>query len=132
MRIQHILLAAVLFPLIASAQTSKPAGAPTVAEAQAFMDRAEADLLALANEAAQAGWVQATYITDDTEALSAKANERLLTKTNEIVIGARRFKGMKLPPDLGRELLLLWADGTPDAPEVGGGLSRGSASLCWS
>src|SRR5260370_28842391 len=104
MRIQHILLAAALFPLIASAQTSKPTVAPTVAEAQAFMDRAEADLLALGNEAAQAGWVQATYITDDTEAISAKANERLLMKTNEIVIATRRVNWVKLPPDPAREV----------------------------
>ncbi len=129
MRIQHILLAVTLFPLIAFAQTSKPAGAPTLAEAQAFMDRAEADLLELGNEAAQAGWVQATYITDDTEALSAKANERLLTKTNEIVIGARQFNGMKLPPDLARKLMLLRLNGTPTDPKLVAELTKVSTSL---
>ncbi len=96
MKLSRVLFALLISPIVVA--QSAPAGPPTVAEAKAFLDRAEADLLVLSNEASRAGWVQATYITDDTEALSAKANERLLTKANEIVIAARRFKGLKLPP----------------------------------
>ncbi|HEY6412963.1 MAG TPA: M2 family metallopeptidase, partial [Edaphobacter sp.] len=96
MHIKSALLAVALLPVFAVAQTSQTA-APTVAEAQAFMDKAEADLLALTNEAGRAQWVQETFITDDTEAIAAKANERLLNRTNQLVIASRRFKGMKLP-----------------------------------
>ena len=52
---------------------------PTAAEAKAFVDAAEKKLMELAVEASRAGWVQSTYITDDTEVLAAKANERVVT-----------------------------------------------------
>ena len=60
---------------VAEKAAAQPRGkAPTAAEAKAFVDEAEATLLALSVEASRAGWVQSTYITDDTEALAAKAN----------------------------------------------------------
>src|SRR5882757_4978117 len=117
MKLSH-LVAALLLTTLAHAQTKAPSGPPTVAEAKAFLDKAEADLLTLGNEAARAGWVQETYITDDTEALAAKANERLLTKTNEIVIASRRFKDLKLPPDMARKFMLLRLNGSPTDPRL--------------
>src|SRR5271168_5444776 len=99
MRLLNLLLAASLaFPISALAQAK-----PTPAEAQAFMDKAEADLLDLTNQAGQAGWLQETDITDDTEAIAAKAGERLALRTNQIVIEARRFDKLTLPPDLARK-----------------------------
>src|SRR6476620_11269830 len=105
----QVLLCVSLLSLVAAAQTQSttPSGPPTVEEARVFLDRANADLLALGNEAARAGWVQATYITDDTEAIAAKASERLLTKTNELVIASRRFKGLKMPAEMERQFMLL-------------------------
>ncbi|HMF63315.1 MAG TPA: M2 family metallopeptidase [Edaphobacter sp.] len=130
MKLSHVLFALLMTP-IAMAQSAAPvpAGPPTVAEAKAFLDRAEADLLALSNEASRAGWVQATYITDDTEALAAKANERLLTRTNEIVIAARRFKGLKLPPDMARKFMLLNLNGSPTDPKLVAELTQTSTAL---
>ena len=66
---------AVEFAAPALAQTA-PAAAPSVADAQAFMDRAEAALLEAGNETQRTAWVQETYITVDSEAISAKAAER--------------------------------------------------------
>ena len=40
-----------------------------------FVTEANAKLLRLGLEASQAGWVQETYITLDTEAIAARANE---------------------------------------------------------
>jgi peptidyl-dipeptidase A len=128
MKITHI-LSALLLSSLAIAQSAKPAGQPTVAEAKAFLDNAEADLLTLANEAARAGWVQKTYITDDTEALAAKADERLLTKTNEIVVAARRFKDLKLPPDMARKFMLLRLNGSPTDPKLVAELTQINAAL---
>jgi peptidyl-dipeptidase A len=128
MHIKSALLAVALLPVFAVAQTSQTA-APTVAEAQAFMDKAEADLLALTNEAGRAQWVQETFITDDTEAIAAKANERLLNRTNELVIGARRFKGMKLPPDLDRKFMLLRLNASPTDPKLVAELTQVSSAL---
>lgn len=125
MRIFRVLLALALCPALTFAQTNKP----TTAEAQAFMDKAEAELLAAANEASQAAWVQETYITDDTEAIAAKANERLLTKTNELVIAARRFDGMTLPPDLARKFKLLKLNGSPTDPKLVAELTQVETAL---
>jgi len=83
------------------------AQAPTAAEAKAFVDAAEAKLLELAVEASRAGWVQSTYITDDTEILAAKANERAINAGVEYAKQAVRFDKMKLPDDVARKLLLL-------------------------
>jgi peptidyl-dipeptidase A len=68
---------ALLLPSIAAALPEKaPAApargnAPTAAEAKKFVEEAEAKLMDLWIEASRAGWVQATYITDDTEILAA-------------------------------------------------------------
>jgi peptidyl-dipeptidase A len=119
----------LLFSTLTVAQSKAPSGPPTEAEAKTFLDEANADLLRLGNEAAQAGWVHATYITDDTDVLSAKANEVLLTRTNEIVIAARRFKDLKLSPEVAREFKLLNLNGSPTDPKLVAELTQVSASL---
>ena len=49
-------------------------------EAKKFLDDAGKKLFDLSLEAGQAGWIQSTYITDDTEAVAAKANERFIAE----------------------------------------------------
>jgi len=98
------------------AQAAPPSGPPTVAEAQAFMDKAEAELLEMSNFAARAGWIQATYITDDTIFVSAKEGERLIARTTELVEQSRRYEKLDLPPDLKRKFLLLKLSLTMPAP----------------
>ena len=83
------------------------AKAPTAAEAKAFVDSAEKKLMELAVEASRAGWVQSTYITDDTEVLAAKANERAINAGVGYAKQAVRFDKLKLPPDVARKLQLL-------------------------
>ncbi|MCS7043377.1 MAG: M2 family metallopeptidase [Bryobacteraceae bacterium] len=89
---------------------------PTVEEARQFLDRAEADLLELANEASRASWVQSTYITLDTEALAAKANERYITAAVRYAKEAARFEKLALPDDLKRKIHLLKLATTLPAP----------------
>jgi len=127
----QVALCLTLLSLAAAAQTQSttPSGPPTVEEARVFLDRANAELLALGNEAARAGWVQATYITDDTEAIAAKASERLLTKTNELVIASRRFKGLKMPAEMERQFMLLRLNGSPTDPKLVAELTQVSTSL---
>ena len=57
------------------AQTSPSSSTPTAAAAKAFLDTANATTLKLGIQAGQAGWVQQTFITDDTEAIAARANQ---------------------------------------------------------
>src|SRR5687767_13999669 len=90
--------------------------APTAAEAKAFVEEAEARLLELYEEAGRAGWVQATYITDDTEILAAKANERAIAAGVEYAKKATRFDKLKLPEDVARKLKLLKVGLTLAAP----------------
>ena len=80
-------------------------GAPSVAEAQAFMKKAEDQLEDLGVRASRAGWVQENFITDDTETMSAQANEKLTAVVTQLALDARRFDGMKLPPDLASKFL---------------------------
>ncbi len=89
---------------------------PTVAEAKAFVDEGEAKLLELSVEASRAGWVQSTYITDDTEILAAKANERAINAGVEYVKKATRYDELKLPPELDRKMKLLKLGLTLAAP----------------
>jgi peptidyl-dipeptidase A len=83
------------------------AKAPTAAEAKTFVDAAEKNLMELAVEASRAGWVQSTYITDDTEILAARANERAINAGVEYAKQAVRFDKLKLPDDVSRKLRLL-------------------------
>ena len=103
--------------LIALPALMTAAPAPTVAEAQSFMDRAEAELLKMAILQGRAGWVQETYITDDTELLAADQNERVIARTTELVNEGKRFESLNLPPELKRKFLLLKLSLTLPAPK---------------
>ena len=103
-----------------------------MAEAQAFMDKAEVELLDLSNLAARAGWVQATFITDDTEIVAAKEGERVIARTTELVEQSKRFDALNLPPDLKRKFLLLRLSLTlpaPNDPKLRTELTQTAASL---
>jgi peptidyl-dipeptidase A len=89
---------------------------PTVNEARQFLDRAEAELLELANEASRAAWVQSTYITLDTEALAAKANERYITAAVCYAKEAAKYEKLPLPENLRRKIRLLKLATTLPAP----------------
>ena len=67
-----------------------PAG-PTAEEAAQFVNEAEAKLAAMNVDAQRAAWVQATYITDDTQIISAKENEKLINAGVELAKGAARL-----------------------------------------
>ncbi|HUG72662.1 MAG TPA: M2 family metallopeptidase, partial [Steroidobacteraceae bacterium] len=84
---------------------AKPAATP--AEAAAFVEQLNKDFRALGDELAAAGWVQATYITPDTQLLNARANERFLARFSQAVEESRRFDGLELDETTARTLLLL-------------------------
>ncbi len=48
-------------------------------------------------KAARAQWVQENFITDDTEAISADANDQITAAITELVEQAKRFDGLQLP-----------------------------------
>jgi peptidyl-dipeptidase A len=97
--------AASLRPQPAAAQAS--AAPPAPAAARAFVDSAERVLADLAVRANRAQWVAATYITGDTEQLSAEATERLSVATQRFALAARTYDRPDLPADVRRKLALL-------------------------
>lgn len=90
---------------------------PTVQEAERFIEQAEARLNKLAIASSQADWVQATYITNDTEALAASARGEFLGAVTELAHRAKRFEAMKLPPPVARKLKLLKLSVSAPAPQ---------------
>jgi len=89
---------------------------PTVAEAQEFMHQAEARLSDLATKASRASWVQVTFITDDTEILSAEAAEAFTGAATELAKQATRYDHLQLPPELARKMMLLKLSAAVPAP----------------
>ena len=109
--VRHSIRSVVLLLLAASAagaqQPDARRAAPTVAEAHAFMQAAEAQLANLSIKASQAGWVAATYITNDTEALSAEAQKNYSVAVQRLATEATRFANLDLPDELARKFRLL-------------------------
>jgi peptidyl-dipeptidase A len=86
-----------------------PQGKParTVAEAEAFLKRTDAELRVLMVASAEADWAKSTNITPETEAAAAKAGEALMAFSAQAIQEAASFAGLDLPPDTARQLLLL-------------------------
>ena len=105
---KRIVTATLLLILAAASaqaqQTAARASDPRlVADAQEFMKRAEAELADLSVKASRAGWVAATYITNDTEALSAAAQTDYSVAVQRLATEATRFEKLNLPADLRRK-----------------------------
>jgi peptidyl-dipeptidase A len=88
----------------------------TPAEADKFVADAEKRLLDLNVKYSRADWVKSTYITDDTETLSAEANKEVIAATTELAGQSRRFDGLDLSVDTARKIKLLKLALTLPAP----------------
>jgi len=98
-----LLLAVAGLPVTALAQ----ANGPSVAGARRFLAHAESVLYALNVKASRADWVANTFITFDTEELTAEGQEAYAVATRDLALQARRYERLRLPADLTRKLLLL-------------------------
>ncbi len=105
---------------LACADTTQSGGSDefpaTVEGAQEFVQQAQETLLDLMVEGGRADWVQATYITEDTQALAAAANEKITATSVRMAKEAARFDGLDLPYDTRRQLGLLKQALTLPAP----------------
>src|ERR1700674_566800 len=110
----RVLLSLLSFLFVIQAQA---ASKPTLAEAEQFMKQAEARLNEIEVKAARASWVQENFITDDTQALSADAQDQLTAATTELIDQAKRFNGLQLSPELARKFMLLRLSLTAPAPK---------------
>jgi peptidyl-dipeptidase A len=108
-----LLFAPAFAAALACAQ--QPAPAPTVADAQAFVDRTNAELLKLSIDGSHAEWTVETDITGDTEALGALINAQVTARTLELTAESHRYDKLDLPPALRRQIKLLQVN-APAAP----------------
>ncbi len=96
------------------------------------MDHAESELLNLTILGSQTQWIQETYITGDTEAVAANANERAIALTTQLYNESKRFDRLDLPPELRRKFKLLKLSlvlPAPSDPKLRAELTKVAASL---
>jgi peptidyl-dipeptidase A len=119
--ISVLAFAAMLAVSPALAQAPAAQSAPTAAEAQAFIDRVQAEYTAFNLEASRIYWINATYITDDTDALAATYGARGTEMSVKWALEAARFqKAPGLTAEQKRQLTMLRGALTLPAPTTPG------------
>ena len=97
------------------AATAVPAATP--AGADAFVAQAQKELADYSLDASRTAWVNATYITDDTDALAAKSGAIGTEMAVRFALGAARYDAVKgISPDTRRKLDILKNGLTLPAP----------------
>lgn len=80
------------------------------------MKQVDADLRRLFVKRERAAWVQTNFITGDTEAIAAEADQATMEYLAKTIKAATRFDGLELPAPLKRQFHLLKLAGTLPAP----------------
>src|SRR6185503_2326241 len=96
----------VLSLVLATWACGRPGEAPPRPVAE-FLADANATLLKLGIEAGQASWVYSTYITQDTEALNARANQVAIEAGKRFAKEAAKYDNAQVAPEQRRQLNLL-------------------------
>src|SRR5437764_6366033 len=107
MKTTRLWLAMAVAGVLFAACATKEAAAPSASDAKQFLDTVNDTMKKLGVEANQAGWVQQNFITDDTEALEARVNQRVIDATARYAKEAARFDKVAVPADQRRQLALL-------------------------
>lgn len=104
-----------------TAPAAAQAAVPTAAEAQAFLDRVQQEYTAFNLVASRVAWINATYITDDTDALAADYGARGTEMAVRFALEAARYeKAPGLSAEQRRQLTILRAAITLPAPTTPG------------
>jgi peptidyl-dipeptidase A len=83
-----------LATLLAASPAYAQQAAPTVADAEVFIAKAEKDLFDFSVEAGRVNWVNSTFITDDTDALAAKYGEIGTEKSVKYALEAAKYQNV--------------------------------------
>ncbi|MDB6162802.1 MAG: angiotensin-converting enzyme family protein [Xanthomonadaceae bacterium] len=75
--------------------------------ADQFVARVNAEFRNTYAELSAAQWISSTYISDDSELIAAKANERWLTQLNGWIEQARQYEGQPMSAATARSIMLL-------------------------
>ena len=81
-----------------------PTTPATVQEAREFIEEAEERIVDLNGYAARIYWVNANFITDDTNWLAAKVGAEGAKLSTELANRAKRYNGLTLPADMARKM----------------------------
>ncbi len=107
-------------PVVAPAPpppSAAPAAAlPSPEEATRFLSGVDADLRRLWTHSARAAWVNQTYITDDSDQLSAAAEEASMEYLSRTIKASTRFDGLAIGADERRQMHLLKLGSVLPAP----------------
>lgn len=106
--------------LTAAATAGTENAPPTVQEAKEFLEQAEKDIVELSGFASKVYWVQANFITDDTNSLAAMAGTQVAKMSTRLANEAKRFNDLTLPADMRRKMDGLKRGSNFPAPEKDG------------
>lgn len=79
----------------------------TAQDAETFLNNTEQDLIKLGIEANQAEWIYSNFITEDTEALSARVSQKTTEASVKYAIEAAKFDNVDVSADQKRKLDML-------------------------
>ena len=94
--------------------------APTIQEAKEFLEQSAIEIETLNEHAARVYWVNANFITTDTNWLSSKVGEQGALLTTRLANEAKRFNGLTLPTDMRRKMDMLKRGSEFPAPDRSG------------
>jgi len=109
-KLARILAGALLVTLLGACTqpaSEEPVVAAPTETAEQFVARANVELKELSNELGAAGWVRATYITDDTAIIAAAADEKYAKWHSGMVQQALAYDDQDLAPQTRRAINLL-------------------------
>ncbi len=93
-------------------------------EAEAFLDRADAEIAAMSKDVSAVFWNQATNITDETNAAAAEAGATATKLVVSLANESKIYDADKLPAPLARKLGMLRGGITIPAPSTEGAAER--------
>ncbi len=92
----------------------------TVQDAREFLQQAEHDLSELGEYASRIYWINANFITDDTNWLASKVGAEIAKKSTSLANEAKRFDHLSLPEDMARKIDKIKRGSNFPAPEKAG------------
>ena len=122
---KHIFCLLLMIPLFAACtvevnsdqEMEQEGKAATAADADKFVADVNAQAQELFAHQAKLEWVKSTYITQDTEALSAEGNEKVLAFNSHNIEQSKRFDGLALQGDTARAIKLIKLGSSLPAPD---------------
>lgn len=117
---QFLLCGAAIGALILSGcNPSGGAAAKPKEDAATFLARAEKELSDFSDYAARVAWVNANFITEDTDWLNARAGSEGTLLTVRLANETKQYEGAELTPDQQRKMTILRAGIVMPAPSAG-------------